>query len=238
MSTKTTVDPFAEFDLVCEFPLAVDTFAELRRYVRTIHGFLPGVSAQKAVRMGARVKRENDPVRIGEIEYELEKINIDSRVSLPRLIWGGVLVTIFGAYENSVTNILKHWQMTTRHPNEFPRAGRKDMLKAASQYSKSNLGVALFESEQLRQAITELKYFRRSFAHGSGLLSDLPADQAAAVRQKQHIGVSMSIEEGKWVANSQSAAYYLLYAEKASTQFAYAVLDKCIAHHRALPKEA
>ena len=187
MPTTPTIDPLAEFDFICEFPLATGAFTELRRYVRHIHEFLPHASAQQAIRLEARLQNEADPVAIGEIDYELERINIDSQVSLPRLIWGGTLVTIFGAYENSVTNAVRYWQMITKHQNEFAKVGKRDVLKTVSQYSQSNIGVALFQTQQLEQAITELKCFRRSFAHGSGLLLKKSCSQ-----------ISCAVPSGTW----------------------------------------
>ncbi len=64
MPTSNTfiVDPFAEFDLICEFPFAMDTFAELRRYIRAVNDFIPHITAQQGVRIAARIKRESDPV--------------------------------------------------------------------------------------------------------------------------------------------------------------------------------
>ena len=230
ISKQPIADPFDDFDLVCDFPHSAGTFSELRRYVRAIHEFLPHASAQQAIRVGARLKQEDDSVRVGELAYELETINADSQVSLPRLIWGGVLVTVFGAYESSVIQTIRHWQKTTGHPEAFEKIGRRDILKVAKDYSDRHIGVALFEGEGLHHIVTELKSFRKSFAHGSGLLSDLPADLVAAIKRQKHPGVSMAVEDGKWVANARSAAFYLLNIEKASATFGSAVLGKCLAH--------
>lgn len=47
---NSSADPFVDFDLICEFPSADGAFAELRRYVRAIHEFLPHASAQQGIR--------------------------------------------------------------------------------------------------------------------------------------------------------------------------------------------
>jgi hypothetical protein len=65
-------------DIACDFPSALGAFADLRRYVRSVHEFLPHTSAQQAVRIKARLQKEDDPVRTGELEYELDVITKDS----------------------------------------------------------------------------------------------------------------------------------------------------------------
>lgn len=234
---KPSGDPFAEFDLICEFPFAAGTFGELRRYVRTVYQFLPHASAQQSIRIEAQLAREADPVRTGELEYELELSAHDAAVMLPRVVWGGVLVSIFAAYENGVRTALRHWQSSTGELEEFHLLSRKDFLKSADVYADAHLGVALFQNNKLREALTALKSFRNSFAHGSGLVSDLPDAIAKAIREKRHAGVMVEIVDGQWVANARCAAYYLLSAERAINQFGDAVLAKCLQHHRAQPTE-
>ena len=235
---KSIADPFSEFDLICEFPFAIGAFAELRRYVRAVHQFLPHASAQQAVRIEAHLKRETDPVRTGELEHELEVVGRDSVITLPRIIWGGVLVTIFAAYENGVRSALKHWQNTTGNSEEFHCLPRKDFLKSAEAYAKTHVGVTLFQSDISRETLTALKSFRNSFAHGSGLVSDLPDKLAADIHDNRHPGVTLEVVDGQWVANARSAAYYLLSAEGAIKQFGDVILEKCLQHHRANHRDA
>ena len=237
-SGKPPTDPFEEFDLICEFPFAVGAFAELRRYVRAVHQFLPHASAQQAVRIKARLKQEPDPVRTGELEYELEVTDRDSTVTLPRVVWGGVLVSIFAAYENGVRNALKHWRHTTGFPEEFKTLPRKDFLRSAESYAKAHLAVPLFQAEHSREVLVALKGLRNSFAHGSGLVSDLPASLVTAIAQGRHSGAGIEVVEGQWVADARCAAYHLLWAERSSKQFGEAVLGTCLQHHRALQTEA
>lgn len=232
-SNNTIVDPFAEFDLICDFPFAIDAFAELRRYIRAANDFIPHVTAQQGVRIAARIKRESDPVTLDEMKYELEAVAHDGSTVLPRLIWGGILVSVFAAFEFGVKKTIKHWQAVVGHSEEFQVLRRKDFIKSAELYAKEHIELPLFESQHVRQTLIDLKEFRNSFAHGSGLLSDLPSNLINAINQHQHAGVSLEVEDGQWVGNARSTAYYLLSSEKAIKTFGECVLEKCLAHNRA-----
>lgn len=61
-SVRATEDPFEDFDLICDFPWALGTFAELRRFVRVVHQFMPHATDQQTVRLRTRIKAETDPV--------------------------------------------------------------------------------------------------------------------------------------------------------------------------------
>jgi hypothetical protein len=225
-------DPFAEFDLSCEFPFAVEAYAELRSYVRVVNEFISHSSAQQAVRIQSRLKREDDPVRLAELQFELETVKRDEAVVLPRIVWGGILVSIFAAYEHGVRSALRHWQRAAGHPIKFQCLPRKDFLRSAEQYAKESVGVLLFDNDRVGETIKELKSFRNSFAHGSGLLSDLPEKLVASIKEQRHPGVALQTIEGQWSANASSAAYYLVHSERTIQQFENGVLEKCLVHHR------
>jgi hypothetical protein len=233
------MDLLDEFDLRCEFPSIGGAFGELRRYVRAVHHFLPHSSAQQAVRLQARITRELDPVTAGELEHDLEVVINDEQVTLPRVVWGGVMVSVFATYENGARLALRHWQRTTTHTVEFRVLPRKDFLKSAEAYAKEHIGVPLFSSAFERDALWDLKAFRNSFAHGSGLLSDLSNRLQLAIAAKdRHAGVAMMVSEGQWVSNARSSAYYLLVAERSAKRFGETILEKCIEHHRQRPRDA
>lgn len=97
------------------------------------------------------------------------------------------------------------------------------------------MGVALFRCDDLRQRLVELKNFRNSFAHGSGLLSDLPKAMGIAIADRQHAGVRLEVVADQWVGNARSAAYYLLRAERAVKQFQDAVFEKYLDDHHSFP---
>ncbi len=231
MNSEDTLD---EFYAICDFPYAIGAFSDMRRYIRLVNEFLPHGPTQLALRLNARLKRESDPVREGELESELDTINQDAAITLPRLVWGGVLVSIFAAFENGISESFKHWQTSTHYQTEFKKLPRKDFIRSAEQYCKEAVGVELFHNKQLRTPLIELKDFRNSFAHGSGLLTDLAPTLINAINSKQHVGVTLDVIDGKWIANARAAAYYLLSAERTIKQFNDNVLDKCLEYRRAL----
>ena len=111
-SDRVIEDPFEDFDLICDFPWAIDSLAELKRFVRVVHQFIPHATDQQAARLRARIKTETDPVAIGEFEGELEAVMHDASAILPRLVWSGVLVSMYAAFEYGVHRILDHWRVT------------------------------------------------------------------------------------------------------------------------------
>lgn len=232
-SNNTIVDPFAEFDLIGDFPFAIDAFAELRRYVCVVNDFILHVTDQQGVRIAASIKRESDPVALAEMEYELEAVARDGSTVLPRLIWGGILVSVFAAFEFGVRETLKHWQAVVGYSEEFRVLPRKDFIKSAELYAKEHIELPLFESQHVRQTLMNLKEFRNSFAHGSGLLSDLSSNLVTAINQRSHVSVSLEVEDGQWIGNARSTAYYLLSSERAIQTFGERVLEKCLTHNSA-----
>lgn len=118
-SDRVIEDPFEDFDLICDFPWAIDSLAELKRFVRVVHQFIPHATDQQAARLRARIKTETDPVAIGEFEGELEAVMHVASAILPRLVWSGVLVSMYAAFEYGVHRILDHWRVTVSRPTSF-----------------------------------------------------------------------------------------------------------------------
>ena len=235
---NSPLDLQSMLDVACDFPSALGAFAELRRYVRAVNEFLPHSSAQQTVRIKARLRNEDDPVRTGELEHELDVIALDSATTLPRVVWGGVLVSIYAAYENGIRNAIRHWQETTKHPEVFQQLPRKDFLRSAGIYSVQHIGLKLFSNASTRETLFDLKSLRNSFAHGSGLLNDLPSLLTSKVKSRANLGVNLDIVEGQWVANARCAAYYLLSSEAAIGDYGHMVLGELYEYHRCSSKEA
>lgn len=80
---------------------------------------IPHATDQQAARLRARIKTETDPVAIGEFEGELEAVMHDASAILPRLVWSGVLVSMYAAFEYGVHRILDHWRVTVSRPISF-----------------------------------------------------------------------------------------------------------------------
>ena len=66
----TTLD-WDSFDRMQDFPCPESALSELKRYVQSVHEFLPIIPDQKIIRLRAKIKAEFDPVAIGEMESEI-----------------------------------------------------------------------------------------------------------------------------------------------------------------------
>ena len=230
-------DLFADFDLACEFPWTEGTFSELSRYVRAVHEFLPHSSAQHAVRLRARINATADPVEVGEFESELEEAEHDATLVLPRLVWGGVLVAVYGTLEFGIRSTLAHWRKSAQYSVAFKKQPRESFLSSAEAYAKQHLNLELFASHVERSQLLNLGALRNSFSHGGGLLSDLPIEVADAVRARAHPGVDLDILDDQWLPNECATVFYLRLAQRTLSPFGNAVLEKCLAHNRTRPKE-
>lgn len=238
MPNSSVDDLFAEFDLACDFPWTEGSFNELHRYVRAVRDFLPHSSAQRSVRLRARINTTTDPVEIGEFESELEEVEQDAITVLPRLVWGGVLVAVYGSLEFGIERTLTHWHETVSYRPIFKKNRNESFLVSAEAYAKQHVNLNLFPSDTHRARLLDLSALRNSFAHGGGLLVDLPAKVADAVRAKAHLGVAFEMSEGQWVPNKDAALHYLHLAGGTLGPFGNAILAKCLAHNRARRKEA
>ena len=236
MSDSSIDHLLAEFDFACDFPWTQGSFAELRRYVRAVEEFLPHSSAQRSVRLHARIGRTPDPVQIGEVQSELAELEQDERTVIPRLVWGGVLVAVYGALEFGVKRTLAHWCQTVAYRPTFRKQRNESFLVSAETYVRQHLLLELFPSEAHRTKLLALSALRNSFAHGGGLLADLSDEVADAIRTKAHAGLAFEVSEGQWVPNGSAAIHYLRLARDTLSPFGSAVLEKCLAHHCARSK--
>jgi hypothetical protein len=225
-------DLFAEFDLACDFPWTEGSFAELHRYVRAVCDFLPHSSAQRSVRLRARLNMTADPVERGEFESELIEVEYDASTVLPRLVWGGVLVAIYGSLEFGINQTFKHWHQTVSYHSTFKKKRSENFLVSAEAYAKQHLNLKLFPSEAHRAKLLDLSALRNSFAHDGCLLVKLQAGVADVVRAKAHPGVAFEISDGQWISNKDAALHYLNLAGNTLSLFGNAVLEKCLVHNR------
>ncbi len=222
-------DPFSLLDQLSDFPWPAAAFSELRRYVRVVNEFLPHATIQQAVRLKAQIKSEVDPVAIGEFESALENIKVDELTVLPRLVWGGVLVSVYAAFEYGIESIFRHWQISTEYPFQFKK-GHKDFLSSAEVYAETQIGIQLFLNHVQRERLLELKDLRNSYVHRGGQVSTLSKRLETGIKNKSHFGLALEIIDGQWVANARSVAFYLLEAERAIRLFSDAAVEKCMLH--------
>jgi hypothetical protein len=220
-------DAWDTFDRIQDFPFPETAFFELKRYVRSVHEFLPHISEQQTVRIEAQLAAESDPVSIGELKSNLQGVREDGSELLPRLLWGGVLVSTYAAFEFGVGQVLKHWQTTVRNKPRFVQE-RGDFLIAAERYAQHYLKISLFSSAEHRRVISQLKGLRNSFVHKGSKVATLPKDLRAALEQQEHIGLSLERADECWIANARAAVFFLLRAEEVVRAFSHAALDRCL----------
>jgi len=117
-------------DQLCDFPWPIGAFSELKRYIRVVNEFLPYSTAQQVVRLKACINSEDDPVAIGEFKSNIESLTVDESSVIPRLVWGGALVSVYAAFEFGVESVFRHWQTVSNHPIPFEK--KKERFGAKS----------------------------------------------------------------------------------------------------------
>jgi len=227
-----TMPEWDTFDRIQDFPFPEVALSELKRYVQSIHEFLPHISEQKIIRLRAKIKAEFDPIAIGEMESEIVRITHDGTLLLPHLVWGGVLVSTCAAYEFGVEQVLKHWQMETRYKTKFAAVRGEDFLTSAERYSEQHVSIPLLPSPNHHKILSHLKGLRNSYVHKGSRVQTLSHGLRRSIEKQEHIGVSLEVVDECWVANVRSAVFFLLQAENAVKDFSAAALKKCMESSR------
>ena len=231
-------DPFDLLDVIGEFPLAAGAFAEMRRYVKAVAQFSDHVGSQTVVRLGAQLRRVRDPVSEAELEYEIEVARRDAETTIPRVIWGSVLVAIYATYETGVRNALMFWNEKVAGSARFNSRQEGGFLKSASEYARSEIGVELFTDEGTREIVYELRTLRNSFAHATGEMPQRKGELHRALLSAQSRGIEVTVVEGAWIASPRCAVRYLLFVERTYKQFADKVIERYLVARRGGPTSA
>lgn len=222
-----TEDSLDILDLLTEFPQATGAFAEMRRYIRGVAQFSEFAGAQSVTRLKAELQRTTDPVREGELLYELEVAEHDAKSNVPRIVWGSVLVAVYATFETGVRNALAHWSNRVPMAAAFEVKGN-GLLKLASSYAESEVGIELFPDTALKEIVLELKTFRDSFAHSTGRMPSRRTELHSSIDKANRRGLSVEVEDGNWIASPRLSAYYLIGTERAYKVFCDGVMDKYI----------
>jgi len=221
-----TANPTDILDLLTEFPHAAGAFAEMRRYVKLVSQFADFPSAQATVRMKAELNRTSDPVREGELKYEIEVAEQDARNTVPRIVWGSILVATYATYETGVKNVLIHWSRNVPGALGFDCKRTGQFLKTATAYAANEVGIALFPSAELKAVVLELKSLRDSFAHAAGQMPSRRTELHSSIDKSCARGYPIVVEDNNWIAPPRAVAFYLLKAERAYKSFSDAVLER------------
>jgi len=222
-------DPTEILDLLTEFPYTAEVFAEMRRYVKLASQFSDFPSAQAAARLKAELNRTNDPVREGELQYEIELAEHDGRNTVPRIVWGSMLVAIYATFETGVKSTLIHWASKVPGASAFECNGTGRFLKTASVYAADEVGIALFPDPTLKAIVLELKSLRDSFAHAAGQMPRRRTELHSSIEKSCARGHPIAIEDNNWIAPPRAVAFYLMKAEQAYKLFSEAVMEKYLA---------
>jgi hypothetical protein len=225
----TSEDPPSILDLLTAFPHSAGAFTEMRRYLRAGAQFSDFPSAQTVTRLKAELRRTTDPVREGELQYEIEVAERDAKTTIPRIVWGSILVAVYATFETGVRNTLSHWASHVPAAAAFEVKGTGQFLRIAGAYAAAEIGTELFPDERLKEAVLELKAFRDSFAHSAGRMPSRRTELHSSINKAKKRGLVVTVEESNWVATPRLAAYYFLYAERAYRLFSDAVMGKYVA---------
>ncbi len=201
----------------------------MRRYVKLVSQFADFPSAQTATRLKAELRRTTDPVREGELQYEIEVAERDARSTVPRIVWGSILVATYATFETGVKTALTHWGSQVPGAASFECKGTGQFLKLASAYARDEVGVVLFHNAALKSAVLELKSLRDSFSHSAGQMPGRRTELHVTIEKSRARGYLITIEDNNWVAPPRAVAFYLLQAERVYKLFSEAVMEKYLA---------
>ena len=213
-------------DILMEFPHAIGAFSDIRRYVKLVSQFSDFPSSQVATRLRAELNRTIDPVREGELYFEIEVAKHDAKSTVPRIVWGSILVAVYATYETGVKSTLIHWSKNVAGASAFECNGTGRFLKTASAYAEQEVGIALLPHPALRAAVLELKALRDSFAHAAGQMPSRRTELHSSIQKSCARGYPIVIEDNNWIAQPKAVEFYLLKAEQAYKAFADAVTEK------------
>lgn len=225
----SNANPTDVLDLLTEFPHSGGEFGEMRRYVKLVSQFADFPTAQAATRLKAELKRATDPVREGELQYEIEVAERDAKSTVPRIVWGSILVAVYATFETGVKGALVHWGCNVPGASAFECKGTGQFLKTAGAYSANEVQVDLFPDPGLKGTVLELKSFRDSFAHSAGRMPSRRTALNSSIDKSRARGYPIAVEDNAWIAPPRAVAFYLLQAERAYKLFAEAVMEKYLA---------
>lgn len=178
-----------EFDILvekaAEFPPLDGRLSALESYVNNLEEFINVTCDQTEIRLKAHANREEDPVAQAEIESEALQLQSIGRLEFSSTICGSVLVSVYFAYEASVTKIFNH---LARKKSLVSFDGFKEkqikrikeqngdkvnFLLVADTYSHEILRISLFGNRSGYFVLEELRGLRNSYVHNGCSLESL-----------------------------------------------------------------
>jgi hypothetical protein len=213
------------FDAACDFPWQDGGFKHLERYIVAVDKFQALAHDFQSKVIRDAISAETHPVALGELQYELTRLNEEDAFSNQRVVWGGLLVSIYAMFEHGLEQIFEHWRLTTSGP-VFKAKGGEDLMSAAIRHAKDCIALNLFETAVERRCLDELRILRKSFVHKGGKIFAVPSDTWAAIQSRKQLGFPLEVNDDQWSANAFAAQYYLHVAQRVMKRFTHAVFSK------------
>lgn len=196
------------FDADCDFPWQDGMYTHLGRYISSVDQFLALAQDLQSKEISDAITVETHPVALGEFQYKLERHNSGDALSTQRLVWGGLLVSIYATFEHGLEELFEHWRVATNGP-AFKTKGSEDIVSAADRHSTQSATLHLFESPSERDCLNQLRILRNSFVHKGGRITDISPAVWAEIQARKHHGFPLEVVDERWYANAFAAKYYL-----------------------------
>ena len=213
------------FDADCDFPWQDGVFKHLGRYIVSVDQFLELAPDFQSKAISDAILVETHPVALGELEYALVRLNEEDVLLNQRLVWGGILVSIYATFEHGLEQIFEHWGMANDGP-AFKAKGGEDIVAAAVRHSTECVGLRLFETTSEQDCLNQLRILRKSFVHKGGRINAIPPDAWIAIQSRKHCGFPFKIVDERWCANFFAVKYYLDKTERVMHRFSREVSGK------------
>lgn len=213
-----------------DFYVAMAPLSDLITFIKSVHEFLPYVADQESIRLKAIINKKeaaHDHETVGECEFELEEITRRKKEAWPQIVWGGMLVSIYAAFEHGIGQVLTNWRTAFNSSPAFQRKRGQDFIAAADGYASAQIQIALFPDKTHRRLITDLKELRNSYVHNGNRLYSLNKHIQAKISEGKYIGCSIT-EEGdelKWIADARTCLFFALKARNIIRHFGNAAFD-------------
>ena len=213
------------FEADCDFPWQDGVFKHLERYIASVDQSLALTHDLQSKALRDAIVVEADPVALGELQYELTRLDGDDAFSNQRLVWGGLLVSIYAMFEHGLEQIFEHWRSATDGP-AFKTKGGEDIVSAAVRHSADCIALRLFETTFERDCLNQLRTLRKSFVHKGGKITAIPPNIWTIIQSRKRLGFPLEIVDERWCANVFAAQYYLNGAHQVIRRFSHAVFEK------------
>lgn len=202
-------------DRILAFPEADIRFSALASYVGGITESISFIHEQKCQRLRAEINSEKNIEEKFELEVELDDLINNGTDYISHTIWGGILMSVFFTFENSILQIFDYCHSELLIP-KFKTKNKLGFVRCANNYSTEHLEISLFVSSLEREAIYDLAKLRNSYVH-NGCKTDTPAKLKKlgdALNASKYGRNSPKIINDTWYANENNTKLHLHYAHK------------------------